>query len=83
MQLALQKYENNLFQAKIESEKEIKNLNQTVESGNLERLTALRAKQIKRSDLKLTLEDQIKESRIRSDAEREMIRSQVCTGFKS
>ena len=35
MQLALDKYEKNLFQAKFESDKEMHNLNQIVENGKL------------------------------------------------
>jgi len=36
MQQALEKYEKNLFRVKLESQKEIENLNQVLETGKLE-----------------------------------------------
>lgn len=83
MQLALDKYEKNLFQAKIESDKDLTNLNKIVEIGKLESITALRARTLKKDHLKRVLEAQVKESELRRDEEREMIRSRVCTGYKS
>ena len=75
MQLALEKYEKNLFRAKLESQREIENLNQALETGKLENLTVLRARNLKKNHLKNVLEDQIKEYHVRNDAERLMLRS--------
>ena len=57
MQQALYKYEQNLYKAKQEGQKDIDLLNQNVETGKLESLTEIKARTLKQGYIKTILED--------------------------